>query len=426
MSDDSPDATPPSGSDLWFNPYRRPRSAAARAMVADVSKQLQSLERYYRLRQRARRPADQEAFEATVSAICCDLVYNHLKGNRGGTAITRSNKVLGTRSRYRPIAYGKALPAILDNMARPEMDFIVQKLGNSSYEGAAKRTTIEPTECLLSRIDDFKLTLADFGVSSDRELIVLKRKKAGFWDEGAIIEYEDIPTTLRFREEIRRINAFLEASDIEYCGVKKDIDAGDRQLRRVFSLARFDRGGRLFGGFWQPLEKGDRLTGIRIDGQTVVGLDYAQMNPRIVYGMAKAEAPLQDAYTIPGLESYRDGVKQVFNAMLFATEPLAKFPKATRSNFPRRTTVGEVTERIATAHPAIQAYLHQGIGHEVQFLESQVLVAALLALADKGIVSLPVHDAIVVSEQHRVTAMDQMLISFKEVIGIEGQVKEEG
>jgi hypothetical protein len=43
---------------------------------------------------------------------------------------------------------------------------------------------------------------------------------------------------------------------------------------------RFDLSGRLFGGFWQGLQR-QRRSGIRIDGEPVATLDYSSMFARL-------------------------------------------------------------------------------------------------------------------------------------------------
>ena len=63
-----------------------------------------------------------------------------------------------------------------------------------------------------------------------------------------------------------------------------------RELRRSFNLPartplgveRFDLGGRLFGGFWQSLEK-QRRRSIRLDGELIADLDFAAMFLRLAY-----------------------------------------------------------------------------------------------------------------------------------------------
>ena len=79
---------------------------------------------------------------------------------------------------------------------------------------------------------------------------------------------------------------------------------------RKFTLGRFDRGGRFFGGFWINLPKVVRLQGLRIDDEEVAGLEYPALNPRLAYYLAEANPPPGDAYTLPGLEQSRDGVKR--------------------------------------------------------------------------------------------------------------------
>jgi len=135
--------------DRWFNPYRAPNSDRARAVVTDVTGQVQSLESYRKLRQRARRPKDQEAFEGIVSAIVCDLIHFHLLRKDGGLVVTRSNTILGKRSRYRPQIYNQTFPAVLDRLATPEMEFVAQAKGHPLYfEAGPRRTTIRPPTSL--------------------------------------------------------------------------------------------------------------------------------------------------------------------------------------------------------------------------------------------------------------------------------------
>src|SRR5262249_39243443 len=146
----------------------------------------------------------------------------------------------------------------------------------------------------------------------------LKRPKRDHYDEGARIEYDDNETTRRYRDELRAINDWLAAADITFDAAshERPVNTGARRLYRPFTLGRFDRGGRLFGGFWENFPNPVRLRGLTIEGEYVIGLDYAQLNPTLAYALAKAQPPAGDAYALPGLKGYREGVKKVFNAML--------------------------------------------------------------------------------------------------------------
>lgn len=198
--------------------------------------------------------------------------------------------------------------------------------------------------------------------------------------------------------------------------------------------------GRLFGGFWQSLpnnvsEKFSysvRRRGIRINGESVVGLDYSQLNPILAYSVAQAEPPADDAYTIEGLENYRDGVKKVFNAMLFHN-PVTKFPKRTREEieekktlFPKGAKCGGIVAMILYYHPKLRGVLSSGnIGHHLQFLESQIMMRVLQRCRERNIVALPVFDCVVVRASAEATVREIMQREFKAVSGLNITVKRE-
>src|SRR5262245_43715009 len=94
--------------DVWFNPYRTPTTERAWAVVNEVAAQVEALENIKALRQRKRRADDEANFKATIAALVSDLIYFHLAGHPGGLIVTRSNQILGKRSRYRPAIYSKA------------------------------------------------------------------------------------------------------------------------------------------------------------------------------------------------------------------------------------------------------------------------------------------------------------------------------
>lgn len=159
-----------------------------------------------------------------------------------------------------------------------------------------------------------------------------------------------------------------------------------------------------------------------INGEDVVELDYGQMNPRILYGLCGAEQPEGDAYAIPGFLHHRSGVKKIMNAMLFATQRLSRMPKGVGKVFKKRQGVEEVVTAIEVAHPAIKACFFTGIGHEAQFIESQVLVDVLLSLRDLGIHALPVHDSVIVGKSNQDKVKEVMLSCFLRGTGVPGIV----
>jgi hypothetical protein len=205
----------------------------------------------------------------------------------------------------------------------------------------------------------------------------------------------------------------------------RPVNVQARQLRRQFTLGKFDRGGRLFGGFWENLPKPMRLQGIRIEGEKVVGLDYSQLNPVLAYHVAQADPPTGDAYELPGLEQYRDGVKKLFNAMLFK-HPVKSLPKGSRKLFPRRVKCGDVTEAILLRHPMLKGVLsYPETGHQLQFLESEIMMRVLRQCQKRNIVALPVFDCVVVKACAEDIVTTIMRREFKAVTGLEVTVKPE-
>jgi hypothetical protein len=428
----------PETSDRKLCPDRVPNSDAARAIVADVLRQIDAFEfpsgpsRQHRrpLRQRRRRPTDQASFERTVSAVLCDVMYHAAAGLDGGVAVSLSKQVLGRRSRYRPAIYGDTFPTILRRLASPEMGFLKMTVGYSGMGVVTgRRTVIEAGPRLLSRMADAGIAADDFRRSESEEVIILKRTKEDRRDTGRPQEYEDTETTRRYRAEVKEINAWLAEADVSFDPVAtvdgRAVDVDDRRLRRIFCRGSFEFGGRLFGGFWQQLKRVERREGVIIQGQSPVTLDYGQMGPRILYGIAKAKPPAEDMYMIPGLEEYRAGVKTLFNALMFSPRPLARMPKNCRDLFPRWISVGEVVRRISEAHRGVRHLFLSGIGFTVQFHESTILIDVLLRLKRLGIVALPVHDAVIVPRSASELAEHVMLEAFYFHTRVHGRVSEE-
>jgi hypothetical protein len=360
--------------DLWFNPHLGPSTTRAHDVIGVPLLAVKTHKR-----KRARRSKDLDTLYSVVIALLANLIHHHLIGSPGnGIPVPRSKKALGKRgNRYEP-SFPRSFPQMLDALC--DLGFAKETKGKfSGFPGQSKRTTVRAGPKLIELIKKHNVTLEDLDAGQGQEIIILSRPKYGHWDEGERIDYEDTETTRRFRKELQSINAWLAKADISFDAnvASHPVNVHARQLRRQFTLRRFDRGGRLFGGFWENLPKPVRLQGIRIDGEQVVGLDYSQLNPLLAYHVAEADLPAGDAYTLSGLEKSRDGVKKVFNAMLFK-HPVVKFPKGARDLFPRKVKCKDVTDAILLRHPMLKGVLsYPETGHQLQFLESEIMMRVL-------------------------------------------------
>ena len=169
-------------------------------------------------------------------------------------------------------------------------------------------------------ISDQKLTTADLKRKAGRQTIVLRNVETSFWSESrryTEFDYADTPETRRMRSEIVAINARLAQPRIQMIDRPPGLDLNKREMRRCFITSedgeeRFDRGGRLWGGFWPNIPK-DRRRDIHIDGQRIADIDFVSMYVRLAYLRAGLVPPDGDLYAgiLPeALEArYRAAVK---------------------------------------------------------------------------------------------------------------------
>lgn len=417
--------------DRRFNAYRYASSPETQKVVREAIDLVLSYEAHFKLRKNKRRAKDQTVFDLTVDAVLSDLMRHEALGYPQAIYVSRSNKVLGTKSRYRPAVYSKQFPYILDLLAKPEMGYIRQEVAQA-IEGHRTSTVILPGDRLLDRMAEHDIDETDLDEHPHSEVIILKQAKDAddFWDEGGLAEYDDDEGTNRYRAELEGINRWLAAADLRFDPLGMEpphatFDIRARRLRRIFTRGRFDSGGRLFGGFWQKLRKAERRRGLWIEGERAVELDYGQAGARILYGMAGHTPPGGDLYAFPGYFKQRAGIKRVMSAMTFATSRLDRFPKETKRLFRKSDKIGEVVAEIERQHPLIKGYFHRGLGHDAQFIESQVLIEVIKTLKSDGIVALPIHDAIMVPASRVDRSKEVMLDAFHRLSGVEGLVTEE-
>jgi hypothetical protein len=416
-----------------FNPWRCSSNKNSRLLVSEVIKKFLQVEIKKNLRRRKRKPEDHKRFLKAIEAIICDLIHNHLSDQISGIAISRSNRVLSRTSRYKNEVLNKTIPYLLDVLVLPELQMLEQVVGCINYFYPEKngnlRTVVKAGKHLVHLIQKYHVELEDLGLSDGEETIILKREKNDLWDHGGTLEYKDNDLTNLYRHKMSLINQWIRNADLNYMVPfnekdKHNYDLDCRLLKRYFTRGSFKSGGRLFGGFWQQLKKVHREN-LLIDGDDIEGLDYSQMSPKILYGYCGLVPEMGDCYHIKGYEYCRKGIKKVFNAMTFSNEPMTRFPKGINSLFPVKTRFKDVSDAIENEHSGIGHMFYTGIGHYLQFLESQILVEVLLKLIDNGITALPVHDAVFVGWTHVYKSTQVMEQVFLEMTNVSSVVKVE-
>jgi hypothetical protein len=412
-----------------FNPFLCARTDKLMALIAEVQVQMSGYEAYHETRKRARRPADQVTYDRTVEAILCDLCAVELGPDNDSIHLPLSNKVLRSKSRYKGTALGKTLPAILDVMSAPEMDFVVVEKGHSTFKivdgdlnvafAGGQQTILKAGPKLLSRIEHFGIVRDDIGPAPEEEAIILRAPKHHSNNMAEYQEYEEDEATLALRQQMTEINDWLSTADTT-CNLPQ-VDPTHRRLRRIFNNSDFAQGGRLYGGFWQPMSSDERQEHILIEGDWCVELDYGQMSLAILYGLTGTKPPKGDLYDLSaeGIPTdYRKGIKTVIQALINSSKVPTKMPKGVRKLIPSRYSIKDILEAVARKHPAIYPQMTSGIGMQLFRKESDILVDVLITLQAKGIVALPIHDAVVVRDDNSDKAKAVMKKVFKEHTGI--------
>lgn len=404
-----------------FNPHRAPNSARATALIDELLQRFFDYERRTGLRRRGRKQSDLETLRKAASALFSDLAVSIISEGSVPLHLSRSKKSSGVAPRYQTVERSETFRKMLDHLANPELALIGQEIGSASPDAPNRQTTIWPTQELVRVVNQHKPAPDEFCEYPFAETIQLKAPPRRRGRPGPLINYAETDQTRRYRQELLEINSRLMKSDIEYLG-SQSVDISQRRLRRVFTRGSFKAGGRLFGGFWQPMNKKDRLDVLRLDGQEVVELDYGQIMPRLVYSLAGEIPQDRDLYRVRGFEEWRPGIKKVMSSMLFTTGPMKRFPQSTRSLFPKAVTITDVVGAIHASHPKIASFFTTEIGHRCQFLESEILVEVLRILGSMEIVALPIHDAILVPSPKADIARRVMLHTFKTKTGLDGVV----
>jgi hypothetical protein len=292
------------------------------------------------------------------------------------------------------------------------------------HEEFRQPSTISPSGQLLSLFRARAVSLDDIRRQPGEELVLLKADKDEAERAGELLNYVDGELSTGYRRQVRELNEWLAAADITYSGPER-VAVRDRHMVRRFTCGdpTFSCGGRLWGGWWYGLSKQQRHEGIRIGGEHIVGLDFKEMAIRTAYAMLR-QTPPENGYSLDGAAGAipRATVKRLVSAALFHNKSgkrLAGWPgcdveerEAMRAAC-QGLKLRAVLKAIESKHSAIAKHFYQGFGHTTQHVESELILAILRQLRERGIVALPVHDCIYVPASHEAEAVRIMAATWE-------------
>jgi hypothetical protein len=438
--------------DKWLVPKA---GSGLDAFATEMLKNIENIES----RKRARKTQDHRNFDRLVRCVVANLVKAAIDPPRsGGWLAVEYHNGRSKPSVYECRAFGKpwnTLAGLLE--ARGLITRREGSIPTNGHRGQAP--SIRPTAEFAALVEHLTPNEIAYERASDELLIVVSETEwtgSSFNGTRAKVrkwrEFRPTDEVVALSQRVAAINAHLHTAKItlEQAADQTIIETGreSTSVRRYFFVSPalkdkdqslwFKCGGRLFGGFWQNMRKSDRAN-LRIEGQPIAEIDFSSMNAHIAYCIAELPPPDGDLYRIPGLEGYRADVKMLFNALLSKPQGQAtnRWPQSIHASAAKlssdapegshrpagaivrsRIKPKDAVRLIAEFHPGIAHLFKAGRIGEIQYLESETLIAALEMLRADGVVALPIHDAILVPARDLEAGQRAMDSAALKVLGV--------
>ncbi len=271
-----------------------------------------------------------------------------------------------------------------------------------------------------------------------------------------ICKTPDTPLVRKMRENLQKINALMERTEIALDIGKRELkklnerlaggkDSGTRaidftrkRLYRVFMDRRLDRGGRFYGPWYQGIPEEYRAK-ILINGNPTLEIDYSGYHPRILYALKVLPFP-EDPYSLEGYpqtEEMRSFLKRMLLSIVNAKnekDAIAAIRGQRYKDFKKAKRLGteikplgiepltddrlrEVMGKLMERHKPIEEFFYSEMGSYLQWLDSQIAEAIMLYFADNfDQPCLPIHDSFIVDFRLSSFLRDIMLNSFEQAL----------
>lgn len=373
-------------------------------LITEITKRIEASEG----RKRSRTANEQRRFEHAVYVLLTDLWKAVKSTPIRECSINKRSGWYSENPRYRdPLLTYKQMMAVFDGLLK--LGFIeVTKEGYYDRDTCQGNVTrFVARDELLERLQELDGHPAiSIKPDMDAETIILRNKIGG---KKALQEYEDTPTTERYRQNLKTINSCfvrhwcdLEVQDTKLAKLearitnharKEPIDFSHRTLVRIFSNGSFKQGGRFYRAWWQNVPSEYRKY-ITIDEKRTAEFDFSQLNPHLLYHSNYTELGSEDAYDRVLDGEHRKIVKQAFNAMVQASTPLKSCPEEIDMSG-LEMGWAELRDSIINAHKPISDQFFKGVGNHLQFVDSNIAERVMLHFADMDVPALPVHDSFI-------------------------------
>ena len=282
-----------------------------------------------------------------------------------------------------------------------DMELIVKKLGKR-YSDKPTRTRIFPSEKL-------QMTLWSFFLDSEQPIeppyVTINEPTGGY---GEVIA--DLAEKHPDLVDMTKINEFLKGHQW----------ACKAPVRLVYKHDPFTSG-RLITPYQGLPDRKIRLRiNTLIDGQPICEVDFnanhLRLNLAVIAGEDAGETPYEDIGELAGIEDRQRIKSYITIAMGADSRNGAKGACVSEGITHKQFDVIEAA--VLRRYPKLSLYT--GFGVNAQSLEGQILKQVMLEGVDKGIVALPVHDVVAVTQDNADWAKEAMLRAWFEHANTEG------
>ena len=118
----------------------------------------------------------------------------------------------------------------------------------------------------------------------------------------------------------------------------------------------------------------------------------------------------------------KDWIKKVMQAIINSPDTPKRLPKGARKHISTTISLRDILTAIQKKHSVIYPLMTSNLGMQLFRKESDILVDVLLTLQKHDVVALPIHDAVLVADEDKETAVTVMKDVFKEYTGITPEV----
>lgn len=219
----------------------------------------------------------------------------------------------------------------------------------------------------------------------------------------------------------------------------------DIQLKKVYNHSSFDKGGRSYVvGKGVELMKKLARQELKINGESVVEIDFKSLHPRLVAEIVGVQLPdYFDPYGIEMNGYDRDCLRAIckllvlciFNASSEASaiaavrrelssmyEDETKTIKTTdmwKQNgwVPEIIELKQISKLLKEHNSYAVPYMFTGYGMDLQNLDSRIMDCVVEHFTMKDEFVLPIHDSVVIKESLREEAIRIMQVAYKQVMG---------